>query len=137
MCSLLFRYYTATANQDSAQRHVYKITDDGKGTATCLSCANGCQYASADFSHKASYYVLSCNGPSPPSSDLYAYNKVRQSCNSFAFAIIFFIISVAFTYLRLLSLKKNFYLKKLENLLLKVTQSIIKYIDFFYLSRWV
>uniref|UniRef100_A0A3P9MPR4 Uncharacterized protein n=1 Tax=Oryzias latipes TaxID=8090 RepID=A0A3P9MPR4_ORYLA len=46
-------------------RNVYKLTG---GSKTCLTCKfrAHCEYNSASFSHNASFYLLSCNGPDIP-----------------------------------------------------------------------
>ncbi|KAK5847651.1 hypothetical protein PBY51_016761 [Eleginops maclovinus] len=60
-------YYSS--NQEAGRpggRNVYKWTTKG---STCLTCAKGgndCLYNSAYFSHKASFYRMSCSGPGIP-----------------------------------------------------------------------
>ncbi|XP_072242922.1 dipeptidyl peptidase 4-like [Leuresthes tenuis] len=63
--------YYSSNEKDSKPggRNVYKLT---KGVTTCLTCSfhEHCEYNSAYFSHNASYYRLSCNGPGIPSHNL-------------------------------------------------------------------
>nr|XP_057941841.1 dipeptidyl peptidase 4-like isoform X2 [Doryrhamphus excisus] len=63
-------YYSS--NQEGGKpggRNVYRWTN---GAVTCLTCtlSGDCQYNSADFSHDASFYLMSCRGPGVPYSSL-------------------------------------------------------------------
>ncbi|CAL8389198.1 unnamed protein product [Boreogadus saida] len=63
-------YYSS--NEDGARaggRNVYKLTTNGTSTQReCLTCTfhKDCQSNSASFSHKASFYRVSCQGPGSP-----------------------------------------------------------------------
>lgn len=80
-----FRYYLATAKEDPAQRHLYRVEigSQRRHRSDCLSCKiknlyddeSYCLYNSAEFSKDSSHYFLSCLGPGIP--DISIYNRVR------------------------------------------------------------
>lgn len=67
----LFRYYTANLPNRPGDRHIYRLTlDDNQ--IICLTCDLNpqCQYNSAIFSPQASYFIVSCDGPGVPFTQL-------------------------------------------------------------------
>lgn len=85
-----FRYFQAVVPNNPSDRQIYRL-DVRSSQQTCITCDldHTCRYFNGIFSTNCSFYVLSCEGPQVP------YTQLRASFNNtlglfFNFASLWF-----------------------------------------------